>query len=194
MEFGREGALNLQRGSGAEAKEDDTNKNGGERETFAEEICLVEKLGAEEEGENDGKAAHQRGDGNRRFGDGDTVKIKPIGKREKNADERNRCAPLKSSAAKFEDVLSEERQRIEKDEAHLKDELHGLDGRLANLKDIFIPNRRERRKEGTRDGAPHGAIAEEVDSFVPPCPRKDEIAGEDRQHAECLEDGRHFAI
>ncbi len=154
----------------------------------------MEKFCAEEEGENDRKAAHQRGDGNRGFGGGDAVEVKPVRRREEDPDQRNRAAPFERRAREAERALGGEDERVKDDESELEDELDRLDRRGANLKNVFVPNGGERREKRARDRAPDRAVAEEVDALVAARPRKNEVARENRRHAEGLDGRRNLAV
>ena len=93
-----------------------------------------------------------------------------------------------------EEALCEEEGSVGEDEEDLEPKLSGFDGGVGDLEDVLIKEAGDGGKEGASEGTPDGVGAEEIDAFVFASPGKCEIASEDEEHAERLDEAWDLAI
>ncbi len=93
-----------------------------------------------------------------------------------------------------EEALSEEEGSVGEDEEDLEPELGGFDGGVGDLEDVLIKEAGDGGKEGASERTPDGVGAEEIDAFVFASPGKCEVASEDEEHAERLDEAWDLTI
>lgn len=154
----------------------------------------MEEPCAQHERQHDREAPHQ---GCHRDGDArqrKPVEVQPVRPGQQYADHRNRPAPLEPVAPDAEGAAPSEEEPVHDHQPYLKEQLHRIHGRAADLEHVLVPYRRESGEERARGGAPDSLAPEEVNALVPSRPGEDEVSREDGDHAKRLHESGDLSV